>query len=463
MAALIGEAQPSVPVGHAPRLGATPLRLRSTRARVLLGVDVLAALAGTLAVGSDVVTATPFLLIAVAACWLGCLSVARAYEPRLLRPWTEEVHRVVEAGLVLTLIAVGVAAWWDLELYSPNFLVLFAVTVAISLAPRMGARAWHRWHRAHRTTRPCHVVVTGRRADAERLVREWARTSDHGLEIVVADLPEVGDAVRHHGAAAVIAVPCSELDPASLRRLGWELEPTGTQLFLAPGLIDVVRARAAVAAAGGMPLMLVRAPQLTGGRRLVKEAWERTAALLALLVLSPILLLVALAIRLDSRGPAMFKQTRVGRSGRSFTMLKFRTMHDNAEASVLQLGDRNEADGVLFKIRQDPRITRIGRVLRRYSIDELPQLVNVVLGQMALVGPRPPLPTETALYEPDVHRRFAVKPGVTGLWQVSGRSDLAWEEAVRLDLRYVDNWSLTLDLQIVARTVRAVLRHAGAY
>jgi exopolysaccharide biosynthesis polyprenyl glycosylphosphotransferase len=209
--------------------------------------------------------------------------------------------------------------------------------------------------------------------------------------------------------------------------------------------------------------MLVRAPQLTGGRRLVKEAWERTAALLALLVLSPILLAVALAIRLDSRGPAMFRQTRVGRSGRSFTMLKFRTMQDNAEASVLQLGDRNEADGVLFKIRQDPRITRFGRLLRRYSIDELPQLVNVVLGQMALVGPRPPLPTETALYEPDVHRRFAVKPGVTGLWQVSGRSDLAWEEAVRLDLRYVDNWSLTLDLQIVARTVRAVLRHAGAY
>ena len=463
MAALIGEAEPRASVGRAGRLGAAPLRLRSTRTRVLLVTDVLAAVLGTLAVGSDVVTSQPILLVAVALCWLCCLGVARAYESGLLRPWTEEVHRVVEAGLVLTLIAVGVAAWWDLELYSPNFLVLFGVTVAISLAPRMGARAWKRLHRVRRTTRPSRVVVTGRRADAERLVSEWARTSDHGLEIVVADLTEVGEAVRHHDAAAVIAIPCSELDSASLRRLGWQLESTGTQLFLASGLIDVVRARAAVAEAGGMPLMLVRPPQLNGGRRLVKEAWERTAALLALLVLSPVLLFVAVAIRLDSRGPAMFKQTRVGHSGRTFTMLKFRTMHVDAEASLIELTPLNESDGVLFKMREDPRITRVGRLLRRYSIDELPQLLHVVLGHMALVGPRPPLPAETALYEPDVHRRFAVKPGVTGLWQVSGRSDLAWEEAVRLDLRYVDNWSLALDLQIVARTVRAVLRHAGAY
>lgn len=463
MAAVIGEPQPATAVAQAAGLGAAPLRLRSVRTRVLLFVDVLAAVIGTLAVQSNLVEAQPILLLAVAGCWLCCLSLMRAYEPRLLRPWTEEVHRVIEAGLVLTVVAVGTAAWWDLDLYSPNFLVMFGVTVAISLAPRLGVRAWHRWHRVRRSTRPCHVVVTGRRSDAERLVREWNRTSDHGLEIVVADIAEVGDAVRHHEAAAVIAVPCSELDPASLRRLGWELEPTGTQLYVAPGLVDVVRARAAVATAGGIPLMHVRAPQLTGGRRLVKEAWERTSALIALLLLAPVLLVVALAIRLDSNGPAMFKQTRVGHSGRPFTMLKFRTMHVDAEARLTELDALNESDGVLFKMRQDPRVTRLGRLLRRYSIDEVPQLIHVVLGQMALVGPRPPLPAETALYEPDVHRRFAVKPGVTGLWQVSGRSDLAWEEAVRLDLLYVDNWSLSLDAQIVARTLRAVLRHAGAY
>jgi exopolysaccharide biosynthesis polyprenyl glycosylphosphotransferase len=463
MAAVIGEPQPAASVAAATGLGAAPLRLRSARTRVLLVVDALAAVVGALAVQSNLIEAKPILLVAVAACWLGCLGLMRSYEPRLLRPWTEEVHRVVEAGLILTVVAVGTGAWWDLDLYSPNFLVMSGVTVAISLTPRMGVRAWHRWRRVRRTTRRCHVIVTGRRADAERLVREWNRTSDHGLEIVVADLAEVGDAVRHHDAAAVIAVPCSELDPASLRRLGWELEPTGTQLYVAPGLVDVVRARAAVATAGAIPLMHVRAPQLTGGRRLVKEAWERTSALLALLVLSPVLLLVALAIRLDSKGPALFKQTRVGHSGRPFTMLKFRTMHVDAESALPELDALNEADGVLFKMRQDPRVTRLGRLLRRYSIDEVPQLIHVALGQMALVGPRPPLPAETALYEPDVHRRFAVKPGVTGLWQVSGRSDLAWEEAVRLDLLYVDNWSLSLDAQIVARTLRAVLRHAGAY
>ncbi|MET0524509.1 MAG: sugar transferase, partial [Nocardioides sp.] len=345
MAAVIGEPQPAASVAAATGLGAAPLRLRSARTRVLLVVDALAAVVGALAVQSNLIEAKPILLVAVAACWLGCLGLMRSYEPRLLRPWTEEVHRVVEAGLILTVVAVGTGAWWDLDLYSPNFLVMSGVTVAISLTPRMGVRAWHRWRRVRRTTRRCHVIVTGRRADAERLVREWNRTSDHGLEIVVADLAEVGDAVRHHDAAAVIAVPCSELDPASLRRLGWELEPTGTQLYVAPGLVDVVRARAAVATAGAIPLMHVRAPQLTGGRRLVKEAWERTSALLALLVLSPVLLLVALAIRLDSKGPALFKQTRVGHSGRPFTMLKFRTMHVDAESALPELDALNEADG----------------------------------------------------------------------------------------------------------------------
>jgi lipopolysaccharide/colanic/teichoic acid biosynthesis glycosyltransferase len=159
----------------------------------------------------------------------------------------------------------------------------------------------------------------------------------------------------------------------------------------------------------------------------------------------------------------VFRQVRLGRHGRPFTMLKLRTMRDDAELLRQGMQELNESDAVLFKVREDPRVTRVGKVLRRYSIDEVPQLVNVVRGQMALVGPRPPLPAETLLYEQDVHRRFAVKPGVTGLWQVSGRSDLAWEDAVRLDLHYVDNWSLALDVRILARTARAVLRHAGAY
>jgi lipopolysaccharide/colanic/teichoic acid biosynthesis glycosyltransferase len=180
-----------------------------------------------------------------------------------------------------------------------------------------------------------------------------------------------------------------------------------------------------------------------------------------LLVLAPLLAILAVWIRLDSPGPVLYRQTRVGRHGRPFTMLKLRTMHTGAETvrDVLE----NDVDAVLFKARRDPRVTRIGRVLRRYSLDELPQLVNVLRGEMALVGPRPALPAEVAAYDDDPLRRLVVRPGLTGLWQVSGRSDLSWTESVRLDLDYVDNWSLRRDVAIVGRTVQAVLSHRGAY
>jgi exopolysaccharide biosynthesis polyprenyl glycosylphosphotransferase len=204
-------------------------------------------------------------------------------------------------------------------------------------------------------------------------------------------------------------------------------------------------------------------PPLDGTRRTLKDVIERIVAALGLLVLTPALVAVSLLVWMDSPGPALFRQTRMGRNGVLFTMLKFRTMHGGAEEQRAELSPLLTGDSVLFKLRDDPRTTRVGRVLRRYSLDELPQLVNVLRGDMALVGPRPPLPEEVAKYHPDVHRRLAVKPGITGLWQVSGRSDLSWEESVRLDLRYVDNWSLGLDVAILARTLGAVLQHRGAY
>jgi lipopolysaccharide/colanic/teichoic acid biosynthesis glycosyltransferase len=182
-----------------------------------------------------------------------------------------------------------------------------------------------------------------------------------------------------------------------------------------------------------------------------------------LAVLSPLILVTYLAIRLDSPGPALYRQTRIGRDGVGFTMLKFRTMVIDADARLAQLAVQNESDGKLFKMRRDPRITRVGSVLRKYSLDELPQLVNVVRGDMSLVGPRPALPSEVLRYDHDECRRLALKPGLTGLWQVSGRSDLSWEDSVRLDLKYVDNWSLSQDLALLVRTVRAVLSHRGAY
>jgi lipopolysaccharide/colanic/teichoic acid biosynthesis glycosyltransferase len=197
--------------------------------------------------------------------------------------------------------------------------------------------------------------------------------------------------------------------------------------------------------------------------RFVKECWERTAALVTLVVIAPLLVAMVVVIRLESPGAAVFRQTRIGRDHRPFTMYKLRTMSVAAEAQRDELLAINDADGPLFKVRDDPRVTRLGRLLRRYSIDELPQLINVVLGQMSLVGPRPPLPDEASAYEPHVRRRQSVKPGLTGLWQVSGRSDLPWDEGVRLDLAYVDTWSLTQDFQILRRTAAAVIRHLGAY
>jgi len=425
--------------------------------------DVLAGLAGALAVSETIALSSPVAFFLVPSLWLLCVGLFHGYERPLLRPWAEEMHRVVEAGLALTIGVVGIAAVWSLEPEPITLLGLFLVTVSVSVVPRAAIRVWQlRAAERGRSRQQC-VVVTGPRPDVERLVAELHRSRKHGLHIVTSEIGHLSDAVLEHRAAAVIAVPCAELGPSQLRRIGWELERTGTELFVAPGLLDVLPSRAAVASPGTVALVHVRAPQLSGVRKIIKDACERSAALLALVLLAPVLALVVVAIRLDSPGPAVFRQVRLGRHGRPFTMLKLRTMRDDAELLRQGMQELNESDAVLFKVREDPRVTRVGKVLRRYSIDEVPQLVNVVRGQMALVGPRPPLPAETLLYEQDVHRRFAVKPGVTGLWQVSGRSDLAWEDAVRLDLHYVDNWSLALDVRILARTARAVLRHAGAY
>ena len=203
--------------------------------------------------------------------------------------------------------------------------------------------------------------------------------------------------------------------------------------------------------------------RMLAAAEIAQETLHRVLALLALVVLLPVLVAVALVVRLDSSGPALFRQVRVGRNGREFVVYKFRTMRTDAEALFDQVLHLNEHDGLLFKVRQDPRISNAGRWLRRFSLDELPQLWNVARGDMALVGPRPPLPREVARYDARTARRLDVKPGLTGIWQVSGRSDLPWEEAIRLDLTYVEERSLALDVRIIARTVGAVLSGRGAY
>ena len=232
---------------------------------------------------------------------------------------------------------------------------------------------------------------------------------------------------------------------------------------MASSLVDVAGGRTTIRPVDGLPMLHVEHPNLSGAGRVLKALIDRLAAAVLLVALSPALAAIVLAVRAGSPGPVLFRQVRVGKDGREFVMYKFRTMHRDAADRVAELRHLNDYDDVLFKLRNDPRVTRTGRWLRRFSLDELPQLINVLRGQMSLVGPRPPLPEEVAVYPEDVRRRLAVRPGLTGLWQVSGRSDLPFEEAVKLDLRYVENWSFSLDLVILLRTLSAVCRATGAY
>ncbi|MFJ5979014.1 sugar transferase [Arthrobacter sp. KFRI-F3372] len=254
-----------------------------------------------------------------------------------------------------------------------------------------------------------------------------------------------------------------QLHPQTLRHLGWELAARNVGLIMAPALTDIAGPRIHTQQVAGLPLIHVTTPTLEGGQRVAKRLFDITMSGAIISVTAPLMLLLAAIIKLDSRGPVLFRQERVGIGGVPFKMLKFRSMVEDAESKLSQLAELNEGSGVMFKMRNDPRVTRLGRILRRYSLDELPQLFNVFAGSMSLVGPRPPLPREVQAYEYDVRRRLLVKPGLTGLWQVSGRSNLSWQDSVRLDLYYVENWSLAGDLVILLRTVRAVFGSSGAY
>jgi exopolysaccharide biosynthesis polyprenyl glycosylphosphotransferase len=280
---------------------------------------------------------------------------------------------------------------------------------------------------------------------------------------VIGSHDELADHVRRGGYRIVAVTADPYWTPRRLQRLAWQLEGSGAEMVVAPTLMEVAGPRLHVSGVLGMPLLRVSAPAFTGMRRVIKGVVDRVGSFLLLTVGLPVMLATAVAIVLDSRGPVFYRQRRVGKDGKEFTILKFRTMVRDADRLKKNLTAANEGAGVLFKMRRDPRVTRVGAILRRYSIDELPQLLNVFTGVMSLVGPRPPLPEESARYEPDVRRRLLVKPGLTGLWQVSGRSDLSWEEAVRLDLRYVEDWSLAMDAMILWKTFRAVLGGQGAY
>ncbi|SED87240.1 exopolysaccharide biosynthesis polyprenyl glycosylphosphotransferase [Streptomyces sp. 2224.1] len=299
--------------------------------------------------------------------------------------------------------------------------------------------------------------------DPQALAPVAARLDRQQPPRITADSAPVLEAARRLGADAVLVVPGPHMSGTRLRQLSWALHGEGRRLVVVPGLTEVSRRRVGVFSVAGLTMLNVTPPLRRGLAAAVKSVTDRLGAALLIVLLAPVLAAVALVVRLDSPGPVVHRQTRVGRGGAPFTMLKFRTMVADAEQLRQQLAGTNEQDGRMFKIRRDPRITRAGRLLRRCSLDELPQLFNVVRGDMSLVGPRPPLPDEVARYTEGELRRLAVKPGLTGLWQVSGRSNLSWEETIALDLGYVDNWSPSVDLGVLVRTVPAVITGTGAY
>ncbi|WP_165355134.1 exopolysaccharide biosynthesis polyprenyl glycosylphosphotransferase [Nocardioides oleivorans] len=455
---------PTIPsVSTVPVSPATLVRRPSSGLALALDVLISLALAAT-AVALGIASVT---VAAVAAAGWPLLLVATG---RYRRPALGQ-GRLVRPGLVLrtggraAVVALAVSPMlWTTHLIA--FATLVAACAVASAVPAfVGVRR-----------RGLRLVLAGRPRDVREALESMSPGTGH--EVVAAcltrtskeslgDLPTyVGfesssSVAHHHGADALVVLPGAGLEPVEVRRLHWSLAGVGTELYLGTGLLDVEPQRTRVVSSGGLDVLHVTQPALDGPRRLVKDVVERSVALVALVVALPVLAALCLAIRRETPGPAIFRQQRIGRDGVPFTMLKLRSM--GIEAEEEKSGLSNEGDGVLFKIRLDPRITPLGQKLRKFSLDELPQLWNVVRGDMSLVGPRPALPGEVARYDVDPRRRLVVKPGVTGLWQVSGRSDLTWAESVRLDLKYVDNWSLRLDLTILARTVQAVLGHRGAY
>lgn len=406
--------------------------------------------------------------------WLATLAITGGYQRTVLGVGTEEFRRVLDAGVrTLAGIAVLVVAL-KVDVARSVVGAVLPCAVLLTLLGRWSLRRI--LHRLRRRDEWCHrVLVVGSDRDCASLMNSLNRHGEAGLRVVAAcgagpgtglgvpvvgGLSDVADAAARVGADTVAVAAPGDLGDEGMRRLAWSLEGRDVDLLVAPGLTYVAVPRIVVRPVDGSPLLHVEEPTLAGPRRVLKDVFDRTVALLSLLVLALPLLVLALLVRLTSPGAAFFKQVRVGKDGREFRLWKLRTMVGGAE-SMIPAG--NDADGLLFKLREDPRVTPIGRLLRRWSLDELPQLLNVVMGSMSLVGPRPPLPLEVSGYGDDVRRRLLVKPGLTGLWQVSGRSDLPWDEAVRLDLQYVENWSIALDVVIVLRTAAAVLRRRGAY
>ena len=412
--------------------------------------------------------------------WVAVVALSKGYDPRYFGAGPDEFRSLMRSGVGLT-AAVAMTSYVTKTEIARGFVVL-AIPVMVISALLLRYALRKDLHR-HRVRGRCmhRVLVVGRSGPAATLCEHLEKRPTDGFRVVATcrprgdrhnngplqpdelDEPDILAAADRHAVDVVAISTDPELVGQSLRRLSWALEQRGIELIVSPGIIEVAGPRISVRPVAGLSLLHLERPSVSGGPHLMKAVFDRTVALGFIAVLSPLLIGLALAVKVSSPGPVLFRQQRIGRGGVEFTMLKFRSMYSDAEQRLGDLYALSDGNGVIFKMRDDPRMTPLGRWIRRFSLDELPQLFNVLRGDMSLVGPRPPLAEEVALYAADDSRRMLVKPGMTGLWQVSGRSDLSWDESVRLDLRYVDNWSLVLDAQIIVRTARAVLRGTGAY
>lgn len=415
--------------------------------------------------------------------WLVLLGANRAYAPRHVGDGVDEYRAIGRAGLHLFSVSAG---WFLIAAEQPNLVLFSSVAIGVPAATmgvRKVLRSAYVRHRVDGKNLQ-RVVVAGHTSAVNEMVRvieaDPIRT---GLKVVAVctDVPDGNEprtfsgipvfgsphhalqAAEKHDAEVVAIASHPDLVGHSLRRLSWALEARGIDLMVDPGIVEVAGPRLSLRPVAGMSMLHVERPVANGLAYRMKLYAERVIAALALVLLSPFFLVMTVLIRRDSPGKAFFTQRRPGAGGEVFNMVKFRSMVQDAEAKLAEVDGGHEANEVLFKRMDDPRVTRLGKWMRRYSIDELPQLINVVRGEMSLVGPRPPLEAEVDGYSSDAFRRLRLQPGMTGLWQVSGRSDLSWEESLRYDLWYVDNWSIAVDLQIIVRTFRAVLRGSGAY
>ncbi|QKJ21247.1 sugar transferase [Microbacterium hominis] len=412
------------------------------------------------------------------ATWMAALSLTDSRNHRVIGTGIGEYTSIAHASIVLFgLIAIG-AFLTRIDVARGYLIIALPLGITVLVFERW---LWRQWLVAQRSMGrfSARVLLVGSLQSVAQIARELRRTPQAGYHVVGACVPSgrvadkipgtaipimgsvdaVDRALLATGADTVAVTSSDDLPADKVKQISWSLEAGHQHLVLAPNITDIAGPRIHTRPVSGLPLIHVETPMFSRGQLLAKRATDIVLSVVGVIAISPLLLVLAVLVKLSSRGPVLFHQSRVGHQGREFTMLKFRTMVDGAEAMLPALSDRAQDAGneVLFKLRHDPRVTPVGRVMRRFSLDELPQLFNVIAGSMSLVGPRPPLPSEVAQYADHVHRRFLAKPGITGLWQVSGRSSLSWEDSVRLDLSYVENWSLVGDVGILLKTVKAAL------